>query len=159
MSGRRWLGPAALVGAAALVAAAATLAAAPVASPAEAAGPARDYSVTFRTESGNISCAYEHYSFAPVGLRCEIRTGVLPLPPKPRSCHLAWGAGYFLARSGRPSVLCISDTIADPHARVLAPGSTYRIDVFACAAQASSLRCRNASGHGFVLARRRSPSF
>ena len=38
---------------------------------------------TFRLPSGNIYCAYEHYSFAPIDLRCEIRTGVRPLPPKP----------------------------------------------------------------------------
>ena len=52
---------------------------------------------TFRLPSGNIYCAYEHYSFAPIDLRCEIRSGVKPLPPRPKACGDAdWGGGYSM---------------------------------------------------------------
>ena len=38
---------------------------------------------TFRVPSGNIFCAFEHDGLAPVDLRCEIRTKLRPLPPRP----------------------------------------------------------------------------
>ena len=42
---------------------------------------------TFRMPSGNIFCAYEHYSFAPIDLRCEIRSKIRPLPrPRQQAC-------------------------------------------------------------------------
>ena len=77
---------------------------------------------TFRMPSGNIYCAYEHYSFAPKDLRCEIRTGIKPLPPKPSWCDVDWGAGYAMRQIGLAHVLCIGDTIYDPNAKVLATG-------------------------------------
>jgi hypothetical protein len=109
--------------------------------------------------SGNIYCAYEHYSFAPVGLRCEIRSGIVPLPHRPAWCHAAWGAGYDLGRHGRASVLCISDTIADPKARVLSYGTTWRRDTFVCTSKVTGLRCSNGDGHGFFLSREHSSPF
>jgi hypothetical protein len=49
----------------------------------------------FRTPSGAIGCGY----FDAV-LRCDVRGGVIPLPPRPRSCDLDWGQGG--AESQRP---------------------------------------------------------
>jgi len=115
---------------------------------------------TFRMPSGNIYCAYEHYSFAPIDLRCEIRSGVKPLPPRPSACGDAdWGGGYSMRQTGRPHVLCITDTISDPKARVLAYGKTWRGGAFTCSSNASGLRCTNRSGHGFFLSRERSYAF
>jgi hypothetical protein len=113
----------------------------------------------FRTPSGNIYCAYEHYSFAPIDLRCEIRSGVKPLPPKPRTCEFDWGAGYAMRQTGRPHILCISDTIHDFKARVLGYGTTWRGGAFTCTSKTTGLRCSNRSGHGFFLSRERSYSF
>jgi hypothetical protein len=114
---------------------------------------------TFRTPSGNIYCAYEHYSFAPIDLRCEIRTGVKPLPPKPRTCDADWGAGYSMRQTGLAHVLCISDTIYDPKAKVLAYGRTWHGGGFTCTSQTTGLRCMNARGHGFFLSRGHSYTF
>src|SRR5438094_10634468 len=80
---------------------------------------------TFRMPSGNIYCAYEHYSFAPKDLRCEIRSGVKPLPPKPSSCDADWGAGFTLRQIGLAHILCAGDTIYHPKAKVLAYGQTW----------------------------------
>jgi hypothetical protein len=114
----------------------------------------------FRTPSGNIFCAFEHYSFAPVDLRCEIRSGVKPLPPRPKACGDAvWGAGYAMRQTGRPHVLCITDTIYDPKARLLAYGTTWRGGGFTCTSKTTGLRCRNRSGYGFFLSRERSYAF
>jgi hypothetical protein len=114
---------------------------------------------TFRMPSGNIYCAYEHYSFAPIDLRCEIRSGVKPLPPRPRTCNADWGAGYAMRQTGRPYVLCISDTIYDAKARVFPYGTTWRGGAFSCSSKTTGLRCTNRSGHGFFVSRERSFAF
>ena len=114
----------------------------------------------FRTPSGNILCAYEHYDFAPFDLRCEIRSKVRPLPPRPSSCgDAAWGEGYSMRRTGRAYVLCISDTIYDPKAKVLQYGTTWRGGGFTCSSSAKGLRCTNQSAHGFFLSREHSYAF
>ena len=110
----------------------------------------------FRTPSGNIYCAYEHYSFAPVDLRCEIRSGVKPLPPRPQTCGDAdWGGGYAMRPTGRAHVLCITDTIYDPRAKVVGYGTIWRGGGFTCSSRTTGLRCTNRSGHGFFLSRER----
>jgi uncharacterized protein DUF6636 len=114
---------------------------------------------TFRTPSGNIYCAYEHYSFAPIDLRCEIRSGIKPLPAKPASCQGDWGAGYAMRQTGAPHVLCITDTIYDSKATVLAYGTTRQFGVFKCSSSAAGLRCANASGRGFLLSKEHSYTF
>jgi len=115
---------------------------------------------TFRMPSGNIFCAYEHYSFAPIDLRCEIRTKVRPLPPKPASCvDGSWGEGYSMRRTGPAYVLCISDTIYDPKASVLPYGATRQFGLFTCSSSAAGLRCTNGDGHGFFLSKAHSYAF
>jgi uncharacterized protein DUF6636 len=114
---------------------------------------------TFRMPSGNVFCAYEHYSFAPKDLRCEIRSGVKPLPPKPATCDAAWGQGYSMRQIGLPHVLCISDTVYDPKAKVLAYGTTWTGGGFSCTSQTTGLRCTNPRGHGFFLSKAHSYTF
>ena len=115
---------------------------------------------TFRMPSGNIFCAYEHYDFAPVDLRCEIRSKIRPLPPRPASCRdAAWGEGYSMRQRGPAHVLCITDTIYDPKAKVLAYGTTRQFGVFRCSSSAAGLRCVNATGNGFFLSKQHSYTF
>jgi hypothetical protein len=110
--------------------------------------------------AGHIYCDYEHYSFASVGIRCEIRSLIRPLPPRPKDCRDAvWAAGYFLTRTGRATVLCIGDTVYSPRARVLAYGTMYRVDTFACTSRRAGLTCMNTAGHGFFLSRVHSYAF
>jgi Family of unknown function (DUF6636) len=112
---------------------------------------------SFRMPSGNIYCAYEHYSFAPVDLRCEIRSKLKPLPPRPASCGDAvWGAGYSMRERGPARVLCITDTVFSPKATVLAYGTTKQFGVFRCSSSLKGLRCVNSTGNGFFLSKEHS---
>jgi hypothetical protein len=113
----------------------------------------------FTMPSRNIFCAYEHYSFAPIDLRCEIRSGVKPLPPRPAACNADWGAGYTMRRTGFARVLCISDTIYTPSAKLFPYGTRLVLGSFTCDSATAGLKCRNASGHGFFLSRERSYTF
>jgi hypothetical protein len=114
----------------------------------------------FRTPSGNIGCVY---GSAEAGfrtqLRCDIRSGLLPRPPRPARCDLEYGDSYELRRTGRASLVCHGDTVFDPRARVLAYGAVWSRDGFRCSSQEAGLRCTNRSGHGFFLSRAHSFTF
>jgi hypothetical protein len=111
-----------------------------------------------RTPSGNIRCALT-WGDEPTQLRCDILTGVRPLPPKPASCEFDWGAGYRLDRTGRARITCVSDTAAGPGTRVLRYGTTWRRLGFTCTSRRVGLRCQNTVGHGFFLSRAHSFRF
>ena len=115
--------------------------------------------VHFRTPSGNIQCGYVSGGGFKPELRCEIRSGVKPLPPKPKRCEFDWGAGFIMGRKGRAHVSCVSDSVHSPSARVLRYGTTWRRDGFVCVSRTTGLRCRNAAGHGFFLSREHSFAF
>jgi hypothetical protein len=53
----------------------------------------------FRTPSKNIYCAY----FGT--LRCDIRSGLKPMPARPPGCDFDWGQTVVLGRSG---LLCFN---------------------------------------------------
>ena len=115
--------------------------------------------VGFRTPSGNIGCMYaSDPSFAP-NLRCDIRSRLRPVPPRPAKCDLDWGDSYELNLTGRARLTCHGDTAIDPRARVLAYGVTWRRNGFSCVSRLAGLTCRNRSGHGFFLSRKRSYRF
>ena len=76
--------------------------------------------------SRNIECA--EFTGSRATLRCDIRSGVKPLPPKPASCEFDWGAGYIMGRRGRAHVSCVSDSVHDPSARILRYGTIWRRD-------------------------------
>ena len=102
-----------------------------------AAAYAQDGADTFRLPSGNIYCAYEHYSFSPKDLRCEIRTKIKPTPPS--GC----ADGYIMRQTGPARPFCASDTIYDRNALVLAYGTTRQFGVFKCTSSAARLKCAN----------------
>lgn len=119
---------------------------------------ANDY-VSFRTPSKNVFCAYSVFTDEPAYLRCEIRSGIKPMPRHPRSSECVWGRAIGMKKSGKPSYLCISDTVYDPAARTLAYGSTWSRDGFRCTSEQAGLSCRNRAGHGFFLSRERTRVF
>jgi len=110
----------------------------------------------FRTPSGNIGCAYARFEGEPASLRCDIGSGLVPLPPRPAGCDLDWGFGYTMGVRGPARVLCAGDTARDPRAPVVAYGETWRRGGFACRSRTVWLIYRNASGRGFQLSRERS---
>ena len=103
----------------------------------------------FRSPTGNIGCAY-----APdLGyLRCDVRDGVKPLPPMPKSCEFDWGQGFWLHKSGAASIVCAGDT-ALGNGKVLPYGQTWKRGVFNCTSSAEGFRCKNGDGHGFFISR------
>jgi hypothetical protein len=121
--------------------------------PASAEPAAQEF---FRTPSKNIYCAWLS---GPKTLRCDILSGVRPLPPKPPSCDFDWGAGFDLRRTGRARILCVSDSVVTNSAKVLRYGQTWSRGGLTCKSRVTGLRCRNVSGHGFFLSRQRSSRF
>jgi Family of unknown function (DUF6636) len=115
--------------------------------------------VTFRTPSHNIGCGYSKFPGEPANLRCDIRSGLKPRPPKPKKCDLDWAYGYAMGRTGRAGTFCAGDTVLDPKARVLGYGNTWQRNGFNCTSRTTGLTCRNLSGHGFYLSREHSRTF
>ena len=102
---------------------------------------------SFRTPSRNIACAL----YANV-LRCDVLSGLRP-PPRAR-CELDW-TGVSLGIRGRARPTCAGDTVYDRRAPVLRYGESWRRRGFSCASRRTGLRCANAAGRGFELARER----
>ncbi len=118
--------------------------------------------VYFQTPSRNMGCAY--FPVISKGdvpsLRCEIRSGLRPLPPRPRGCGDAvWGQAVTMTRTGRARGICISDTVREPSAPVLGYGRVRRVGGFTCSSTQAGLRCTNLAGHGWRLSRERSSLF
>ncbi|MGC1379719.1 MAG: DUF6636 domain-containing protein [Candidatus Baltobacteraceae bacterium] len=103
----------------------------------------------FHSPTGNIGCAY-----APdLGyLRCDVRDGVKPLPPMPKSCEFDWGQGFWLHKHGAATIVCAGDT-AFGAGKVLPYGMTWKRGVFTCGSSTSGFRCTNADRHGFFISR------
>ena len=112
----------------------------------------------FKTPSRNVACLKATVQNRPY-LRCDILSGLRPLPARPRGCNLDWGFGYTLNRTGRAVVTCAGDSTNEPGARIIPYGATWRLGPFHCASRLTGLRCSNASGHGFFLSRARSYRF
>jgi hypothetical protein len=112
--------------------------------------------VFFQTPSHNIGCVY---SSSPASLRCDIRSGLKPAPPKPKGCMNDWTFGYSVNAIGRARTVCAGDTVLSPRARVVRYGTTWRGGLFTCKSRTSGLTCKNRSGHGFFLSRQHSFRF
>lgn len=109
--------------------------------------------VSFRTPTGTIGCD------AGPTLRCDIRSGLQPRPPRPAACKLDWGFGYAMGPTGSSHVVCASDSAIDRTARALRYGTSWSRGGLRCRSQPAGLRCTNRSRHGFFLSRARSYRF
>ena len=115
--------------------------------------------VYFRMPSNNFWCVYMKGGGVAPELRCDSRTPIRPLPPKPKSCQFDWGAGYAMGARGRAHVLCVSDSAYKNGSRVLRYGTRWHKDAFTCFSKRIGLRCVNASRHGFFLSKQHSYKF
>jgi len=123
-----------------------------------------DEVLEFSTPSKNIGCGYARFAATanspalPATLRCDIGSRLRPKPARPRGCDLDWGDSLEMRKTGRVDVTCHGDTaLGSQH--ILAYGKTWRHDGFTCASRITGLTCRNCSGHGFFLSRRRWRAF
>ena len=109
-----------------------------------AAPAAEARSRTFQTPSKKIACRYDS-------------------SPSPRlRCDVLWlnDVAFTLTRTGRAHRRHITDTVANPRAKVLAYGRFLDVGPFTCTSRRSGLTCRSRrSGHGFSLSRKRQQAF
>ena len=106
----------------------------------------------FVTPSKNIECAFLQ-SGKHIDVRCDIRSQDNPMKPRPKSCEFDFGGSYGVGRTGRAHRLCVSDSVHDDHAKVVAYGTSYSFKGITCKSTTAFLRCKNTSGHGFKLSR------
>jgi hypothetical protein len=104
-----------------------------------------------QTPSRNIGCIF---SQSPRFVRCDVRTGLRPAPPRPRGCDLDWAYALEMTLVSRPKTLCAGDT-ALGQGPILAYGASLKIEGFSCVSQRVGLRCTNRARHGFFLSRQR----
>jgi hypothetical protein len=103
--------------------------------------PAGAYGSTFRqfrSPTGHIGCAFESGGGLPRQVRCE------------------WDGSndiaYVLRPRGKTRVIKISDTVRDPHAKVLHYGRSLRFGRIKCTSRRTGMTCRSLrSGHGFTV--------
>ena len=111
----------------------------------------------FIMPSKNIYCLLRDYSarssLQNIFLRCEIVSGLKPIPPKPPACEFDWGSGLVLPRSKEAQVLCASDSAYSSNYPILLYGQTWKKSGFICKSSTDGLTCTNAEGQGFFLNR------
>ena len=112
------------------------------------AAPASAYTF-FESPSHNIGCV-----ISKTGARCDIREHAWTPPPKPRTCHVDWGFGLTVGRSGFGRWVCAGDTVFGGK-KVLAYRTSITRGRFKCTSYRNGIRCVNTrNAHGFRLARR-----
>jgi hypothetical protein len=122
------------------------------------AATAHAFVVQFRTPSSNIGCLFSSEpGMGGPSLRCDIRSGLRPKPAS-RGCGLDL-TGYQLGPRGRATIVCAGDTAVNGRAKALRYGTTWSKGGFSCTSRRAGLRCKNRSGHGFVLSRAHSYRF
>jgi|GEM_PF-2641197 len=108
----------------------------------------------FTTPSGNIACAVFNYG-GPPELSCEIiETTWTPERPL-EECELDSGKQISMAVHGTASGSwwCAGDTWRHPGIKPLAYGKKWSSQGFSCISTKANLRCTNAKGHGWEMAR------
>ncbi len=117
----------------------------------------------FHTLDGNIQCAmlkdtkarrkhHRKIKGFPGEARCDLGQHTWIAPPKPKSCPVDWGDGVVVSRHGLGNYVCAGDTVANPSAPALGPGSSITLGRYTCAVLPVSVRCtNNVNGHGFEV--------
>ncbi len=101
----------------------------------------------FQLPSGNIHCMLWEGT-----IRCDILRFAYSRPP-PKDCEQDYGDAVQLAARGPAELVCHGDTVADPASPVLGYGTAWRGPGLTCTASQAGLRCVNADGSGFEMAR------
>jgi hypothetical protein len=127
-------------------------AAAALVGPGPIATAAADTVAGFQTPSHRIACEYRHPTGQKASLRCDVRDPQSP-PARPKSCAFDWGMAFGLSPTGPGRRLCVSDTVLNPKAKVLAYGASRTLGPYTCTSRTTGLRCGTAAHHGFVLSR------
>src|SRR6266508_2895340 len=101
---------------------------------------------SFRMPSRNIGCAYfADRDFGGPLLRCDLLSGLRP-KPSGRCREGVWSALSMTPR-GKARPICISDTVYDNRAPILAYGRSWSRGGFTCTSRQTGLTCRNLVRH------------
>lgn len=104
----------------------------------------------FQLPSGNIHCmAWDGV------LRCDVLNYSYRAPRRPAGCDLDYGGAVEIGPRGNARLICHGDTVANPMAPVLGYGQAWQGRGMSCVASQAGLRCQNAEGRGFEMARAR----
>jgi uncharacterized protein DUF6636 len=96
----------------------------------------------FQMPSRKIACLYESKGGPGPHIRCD--------------ALFLNDVGFFLDRTHKGKRRKVTDTVADPNAKVLAYGHSLELGPFSCASRRSGLKCKSrTSGHGFKISRQR----
>jgi hypothetical protein len=100
----------------------------------------------FRSPTGALGCAFYSDAQTPRTVRCEWRDGN--------------DRAFTLREQGRTHRIKISDTVMDPHAKVLAYGRSTHFGKLRCTSRRTGITCRSLrSGHGFMVSLERRRTF
>lgn len=115
------------------------------------AGPVRDWD-HFRSPSGNITCLIAPDPDGVATVRCDLLESAI------RERHDCggtgdWGQSVELTRGKAASMICISDTVADPSAPALPYGASTQVGPISCTSSVDGMYCSDDTGHGFRLAK------
>jgi hypothetical protein len=92
----------------------------------------------FRSPTGKLGCAFYADKQNPPTVRCDWRSGN--------------DRAVSLGESGKGRRIHVTDTVLDPHAKVLAYGHTTKFHRLRCTSRRSGITCRSTrSGHGFTV--------
>ena len=112
----------------------------------------------FRTPSGNIYCngaVLDGY------MDCTIveRGGTSPIP-RPGNCGGHWGHNFHISATGPATMSCGEFALRKSrYSDVADYGRSAQFGPITCQSERTGLTCRNQSGHGFFLSRRRQELF
>lgn len=112
--------------------------------------------IGFVSPSGNIACLIGE-GFA----RCDIATMTHQDFSKPPDfCNLDFGAAFEIESAAAQGVaMCYGDTVFAPDLRVLDYGQVINFGDIQCMSEQIGMRCANAEGHGFQIAKARQTLF
>lgn len=112
----------------------------------------------FMTPSGNIYC---NGAVLDGHISCSIieRSGP-PAQPQPNTCAGTWGNRFELAGTGKAKLAC-DHRPPQPvdYSDLAGYGQTAELGPITCSSERTGLTCRNQSGHGFFLSRRKQELF
>lgn len=101
---------------------------------------------TFQSPSTNIACRIDAGT-----VRCDIAKKKFDTPKAPGDCSGKFGHSLF-ANSDSSRLECVTDTVLDPDAAVLAYGKKTSVDGVTCKSEETGVTCNvDATGHGFTV--------
>lgn len=111
----------------------------------------------FRMPSGNVYCSVGIEAGGSDILCTIVERSGPPARPAPSDCMAFWGHVFFMRDTGPVELECtdqhLDSRLAAQITDIAPYGVTGTFGGIACLSLQTGLECRNASGHGFKLAR------